>query len=72
VKLGRPAVNIGEAATLAVQWRHQGLTIAQIAKHLNDQGYTTARGGQWHASSVYYMIGRTDPTANPVGGYGAR
>ena len=68
-KLGRPVENVGEAAERATELRRQGLPWATIAKMLNDEGYTTARGGIFHPATVGRMIERTDPTANPEGGY---
>ncbi len=69
IKLGRPAENVGEAAERATELRRQGLPWATIAKTLNAEGYTTARGGIFHPATVGRMIDRTDPTANPEGGY---
>lgn len=69
VKLGRPAENVGEAAERATELRRTGMPWATIAKTLNDEGYTTARGGQFYPATVGRMIDRTDPTANPEGGY---
>lgn len=69
VKLGRPAENVGEVAERATELRRQGLPWATIAKMLNEEGYTTARGGNFYPATVGRMIERTDPAANPVGGY---
>ena len=69
VKLGRPAENVGEVAQRATELRRQGLPWATIADTLNAEGFTTARGGKFYPATVGRMIERTDPTANPVGGY---
>ena len=36
----------------------QGKTMKQIAQHLNDEGYQTARGGDWYASTVSNALKR--------------
>ena len=36
----------------------QGKSIRQVADYLNVEGYLTARGGQWHASSVSNILKR--------------
>ena len=36
----------------------QGKNMKQIAQHLNDQGYQTARGGDWYASTVSNALKR--------------
>lgn len=69
VKLGRPAENIGDLADRATELRKQGKTWAAIAKQFNDEGHTTPRGGKFFPATVGRMIERTDPTANPEGGY---
>jgi DNA invertase Pin-like site-specific DNA recombinase len=35
--------------------------MVSIAKALNDRGVRTARGGRWHASSVYNVVARNRP-----------
>ena len=69
VKLGRPAENVGAPVQRAVELRRQGHTIAQVVETLAAEGYRTARGGVFHASTVFRMISREDPGANPPGGY---
>jgi DNA invertase Pin-like site-specific DNA recombinase len=69
VKLGRPAENIGDLATRATQLRKQGETWQQIADIFNGEGHRTPRGGVFFTTTVARMIERTDPTANPEGGY---
>jgi DNA invertase Pin-like site-specific DNA recombinase len=34
------------------------VSLGALAKALNDGGFVTARGGQWHASSVRNLLGR--------------
>ena len=36
----------------------QGKTMKEIAQHLNDEGYQTARGGDWYASTVSNALKR--------------
>ena len=69
VVLGRPAENVGDLAKRATELRKQGLTWQQIADTFNAEGLRTARGGRFYTTTVARMIDRTDPTANPVGGY---
>jgi DNA invertase Pin-like site-specific DNA recombinase len=72
IRLGRPVENTGELAERAVAMRRQGMTLQSIADTFNGEGTTTARGKQWSATTVYDMINRVDPKANPVGGYRGR
>ena len=69
VKLGRKPENGGEVATLAAQWRREGLTIAAVADRLTAEGHRTARGCTFSTSAVYRLIRREDPAALPVGGF---
>lgn len=68
VKLGRPAENVA-LAQRAVELRRKGLTLQAIADLFNAEGHKTARGADYAAATVYAMIQRTDPTANPEGGH---
>lgn len=44
--------------------RAQGITsLGALAKALNDGGFVTPRGGQWHASSVRNLLARLEPSA---------
>ena len=45
---------------LPVLKRHldAGLSLRQITKALNDEGVPTARGGQWHLTSVKRLVDR--------------
>jgi len=67
VKLGRPALNT-ELQERATTLRRGGMILQEIADTFNAEGHTTATGAQFKATTVYRMIGRQDPTANPVGG----
>lgn len=70
VKLGRPAENVGEVAKRAVAMRRKGRTCQYIADRLNAQGYRTARGAEFKPTTVWRMVNRVSPEANPEGGYG--
>lgn len=57
--------NLAEAQNFAVEvlptilnFKESGLTLAQIAKKLNELGMKTRRGGQWHASTVLNILNR--------------
>jgi DNA invertase Pin-like site-specific DNA recombinase len=69
VTLGHPVENAGELAARALDLRRQGLTLAEIARTFNEAGLRTARGSEFKTMSVYRMIDRLDPAANPEGGY---
>lgn len=50
-----------EYAEVVADVRAGGATsLPAIARELNDRGILTARGGQWHASSVRNLLGRLD------------
>ena len=44
--------------SLIRQWRDSGETLRGIADRLNTQGVPSKRGGQWHASTVRYILAR--------------
>jgi site-specific DNA recombinase len=69
VRLGRPAEHVGEIAQLATQLRRQGLTLREVAEELNRRGYRNRRGTELLPMTVYNMVNREDPAANPEGGY---
>lgn len=69
VRLGRPAENVGDLAKRATKLRKQGKTWQEIADLFNAEGLRTARGAEFKTTTVARMIERTDPTANPEGGY---
>ncbi len=68
VRLGRPALNV-ELQERAADLRRKGLTLQEIADLLNREGHRTATGAVFRANTVYRMINRVDPRANPEGGY---
>lgn len=72
VLLGRPAENTGPLAERAVHLRRQGKTLAEIANLFNREGLRTARGAEFKPMTVYRMVERTDPSANPEGGYSGK
>jgi site-specific DNA recombinase len=47
-----------QAVAAIVRMRQSGLPYRQIAARLNTGGITGKRGGQWHASTVRYVINR--------------
>lgn len=67
-RLGRKPENV-ELADRAAELRRQGLTLQAIADLFNAEGHLTARGAYYAAATVYTMIQRADPAANPVGGH---
>ncbi|MCE5239798.1 recombinase family protein [bacterium] len=69
VRLGRPAENVGDLAKRATELRRQGNTWQEIADLFNAEGLRTARGAEFKTTTIARMIERTDPTANPEGGY---
>lgn len=69
IALGRPAENIGEIQNRALELRRQGKTLEEIAAALNAEGLRTARGAEFKPVTVYRMVNRLDPAANPEGGY---
>lgn len=36
--------------------RYKRLSMNEIARHLDEEGYQTKRGGRWHASTVSYIL----------------
>ena len=68
VRLGRPALNV-DLQERATELRRQGLTVQAIAELLNAEGHRTAKGAAYKAMTVYRMVDRVDPRANPEGGY---
>jgi len=68
VKLGRPALNT-ELQQRAAKLRGKGLTVQAIADLFNSEGHRTAGGAVYKAMTVYRMVNRVDPQANPEGGY---
>jgi len=68
ISLGRPVENT-ELADRATDLRRRGLTLQEMADLFNAEGHRTARGTEYKPTTVYRMINRTDPAANPEGGY---
>lgn len=60
VKLGRPEKKLSgeelEIGQYARELKKSGLSLRQIADRLTDEGYTTARGGKWHATTVKNLL----------------
>jgi DNA invertase Pin-like site-specific DNA recombinase len=69
VRLGRPATHTGEVAEVAADLRRQGRTLQGIADELTARGYRNARGAAFSPMTVWNMVNREDPAANPEGGY---
>jgi len=69
VRLGRPVGNDGDLAERATRLRRQGKTLREIADTLNREGLQTVGGKKFAPQTVYLMIGRVDPAANPEGGH---
>lgn len=69
VRLGRPAENSGELEQRAANLRKQGQTLQAIADTLNREGHRTARGDEFKPTTIYRMVNRVAPEANPVGGF---
>jgi DNA invertase Pin-like site-specific DNA recombinase len=72
VVLGRPAEVTGKVAHRAVRLRRKGKTVQEIADLFNREGLRTPRGAEFKPMTVYRMIERTDPSANPEGGYSGK
>jgi len=54
--LKRPDQAVGsEVVKCITTWRNSGLTYKAIAELLEQQGFITAQGGKWHASSVRWI-----------------
>jgi DNA invertase Pin-like site-specific DNA recombinase len=69
VKLGRPAENVGDLAARAVRLRRRGVTLQEIADRFNGEGHRTGRGALFLPVTVFRMVNRECPAANPEGGY---
>lgn len=68
IVLGRPALNT-DLQERAAELRRQGWTTQQIADLFNAEGHQTAKGAEYKTMTVYRMINRVDPQANPEGGH---
>lgn len=61
IRLGRPRLLPREISKRVVQMRASGLSLAAIAKVLNDERVPTAHGGsQWHRSTVQSVLRSAD------------
>jgi hypothetical protein len=61
---GRPAVLTDEVVTEIRAWRDAGVSLAQIARKLNDAGAPTAHGGaRWWPSTVRAVLDRVSGNA---------
>ncbi len=69
VKLGATAENVGRLSQRATRLRRKGWTLQRIADTFSAEGKVTARGAEFKAMTVYRMINRVDPEANPIGGH---
>jgi len=54
----RAVDEMSDVAEIATQKRSEGLTLQQIADHLNDEGFTTRTGGAWHPVQVQRVLSR--------------
>lgn len=52
MRLGRPVTLAAETRERVAALRGEGLTLQQVADRLTSEGVRTARGGQWHPSTV--------------------
>lgn len=67
IRLGQPPRNV-ELQQRATELRREGRTLQQIADLFNAEGHRTAAGTVYRANTVFRMVNRTDPAANPEGG----
>ena len=71
--IGHPVENEdSELAERAADLRRRGLTLQEVADLFNAEGHRTARGTEYRPTTVYRIINRTDPAANPVGGWSGK
>jgi DNA invertase Pin-like site-specific DNA recombinase len=56
ISVSRKRQKTQEAFNLMLDLHQKGITYQAIADRLNDQGYTTSRGGQWDRSVIYRRI----------------
>lgn len=67
VRLGRPPLNVA-LEEQAAKLRREGRTLQEIADMFNAAGHRTAQDREYKTMTVYRMINRVDPAANPEGG----
>ena len=68
VTLGAPARNT-DLQDRAADLRRQGKALQEIADLFNAEGHRTATGAEYKTMTVYRMVNRVDPGANPEGGH---
>jgi DNA invertase Pin-like site-specific DNA recombinase len=68
VALGRPPLNV-DLQERATDLRRRGASLQAIADAFNAEGRKTATGAEFKPTTVWRMINRIDPTANPEGGH---
>lgn len=71
VRLGRAPVNV-DLQDRAAKLRREGMGLQAIADLFNGEGHTTAAGAQFKPTTVFRMVNRVDPQANPEGGHGRK
>jgi DNA invertase Pin-like site-specific DNA recombinase len=68
VTLGRPPLNV-DLQERATDLRRRGESLQAIADRFNAEGHRTATGAEFKPTTVWRMVNRMDPEANPEGGY---
>jgi site-specific DNA recombinase len=56
-ELKQQATDVETVRTIFKLKKNNHYSINEIARHLNEQGYKTKRGGRWYASTVAYILG---------------
>jgi DNA invertase Pin-like site-specific DNA recombinase len=56
VRLGRPREVPPAVAARIHELRSRGLSVAGIARRLNEEGVATPRGGRWHSPGVAQVL----------------
>jgi len=69
VQLGARPLNVA-LQERATDLRRQGMGLQEIADLFNDEGHRTATGKEYKPTTIWRMVNRVDPTANPEGGKG--
>lgn len=71
VTVGRPPLN-ADLQERATDLRRRGESLQAIADRFNAEGHRTATGAEFKPTTVWRMVNRMDPEANPEGGYRGR
>ena len=71
IRLGHAPTNT-DLQGRATRLRRKGKTLQWIADKFNSEGKLTAGGRPYMATTVWRMVNRVDPSANPEGGSGKR